>query len=274
MFAAVAPGRTPLSVFNALMPKERGAVRIVADAAFGPDRRQRLDLYAPRRSLSAPLPIILFLYGGGWRSGAKEGYEFVGRALAARGFLVAVADYRLAPAHPFPNFLHDNAAAVRWLRAEARTWGGDPDRLVLAGHSAGAYNAAMLAMDRRWLGEDHRAVRGWFGLCGPYDFLPLRGRLARDAFARWPRPEETQPVGYAAADAPPAFLAAGAQDQLVPPANSATLAARLRTVGAAVELRSYRRVGHVGAVTAFARPLRHRAPVLADLVAFARAVTT
>lgn len=261
---------SPLKLFNGLVPKDRGGRAILSDAAFGPDPRQRLDLYAPRTAAGRPLPVIVFFYGGSWSSGTKSGYAFVGRALAARGFLVAIPDYRLVPEIRYPAFLEDNAAAMRWVRANAAHHGGDGDRVILAGHSAGAYNAAMLALDPRWLGTDRAAVRGLIGLAGPYDFLPFEGPVAEATFAGVADPPATQPVAHAGPGAPPAFLATGADDETVRPANSAALAARLRAVGGTVEQRSYRDIGHVGIITAIARPLRRRAPVLAEVIAFAR----
>ncbi len=262
---------SPLRTFNAVVPKD-GGVRLVArDAAFGPDPRQRLDVYAPRGAGGA-LPVIVFFYGGSWNSGTKRGYAFVGRALAAQGFVVAVPDYRLVPQVRFPAFLQDNAAAVRWVRVHAAELGGDPDRVVLAGHSAGAYNAAMLALDPRWLGADRRYVRGWIGLAGPYDFT-LDGPVTRATFGDAPDPRLTQPVTFAGAGDPPALLATGDKDTLVQPRNSDALAARLESAGVRAERRRYPGVGHVGLLTAVAKPFRGRAPVLADMAAFAHEVT-
>lgn len=263
---------SPLRAFNTVVPKD-GGVRVVArDAAFGGDPRQRLDVYAPRGRTGA-LPVIVFLYGGSWNSGTKSGYAFVGRALAARGFVVAIPDYRLVPQVRYPAFLQDNAAAVHWVRVHAAEVGGDPDQLALAGHSAGAYNAAMLAMDARWLGADRRAVRGWIGLAGPYDFLPLDTPVTQATFGAMPDPRSTQPVTFAGAGDPPALLATGDEDTLVRPRNSDALAARLTAAGVRVERRRYPRVGHVGLLTAIARPFRGKAPLLDDMVSFAHEVT-
>ena len=272
VLGALAAACSPLRTFDAVVPKDGGVRVAIRDAAFGPDPRQRLDVYAPEDGL-ATHPVIVFFYGGSWNSGTKAGYSFVGRALAAKGFVVAIPDYRLVPQVRFPAFLQDNAAAVRWVRGHAAVLGGDPDRLVLAGHSAGAYDAAMLALDPRWLGADRSAVRGWIGLAGPYDFLPLDQPATQAAFGGAPDPAATQPISFAGSGDPPAFLATGDKDTLVRPANSDALAAQLTAAGVPVERRRYPKVGHVGLVTAIARPLRGRAPVLADMIAFARRVT-
>ena len=270
---ALLAGCSPLKTFNALVPKDRGGALVARDQAFAPGERQKLDLYAPRRPLGDKLPVIVFFYGGSWSSGVKEGYGFAGRALAAQGFVVAIPDYRLVPEVRFPAFVEDGAAAVKWVRANAARFGADPDRIVLAGHSAGAYNAAMLAFDPRWLGEHRKAVRGFAGLAGPYDFLPLDGPITRAAFGGAPDLKATQPVNFASSDAPPALLLVAAGDRLVYPRNSRRLAEALTRHGVPAEVRTYEGVGHVGILTALAKPLRGKAPVLRDIADFARRVT-
>lgn len=261
---------SPLTAFNGLVPKDGGVVR-TANLAFGEHPRQRLDVYAPKGARG--LPIMVFIYGGSWNSGTKDGYAFVGRALAAQGFVTVIPDYRLTPEVVFPAFLQDNAAAVRWARANAASYGGDPDRIVLAGHSAGAYNAAMLALDPQWLGPDRQAVRGFAGLAGPYDFLPLQWAVTKATFGQAPDLPATQPVNFGRAGDPPVFLASGAKDGTVYPRNSEALAAKLRAAGVPVEYKLYPNIGHVGIATALARPFRRQAPVLADVSAFAHRVT-
>ncbi|WBO23821.1 alpha/beta hydrolase [Sphingomonas abietis] len=273
LLGLLASACSPLKMFNAVMPKDGGARLAMQDAAFGPDPRQRLDIYVPKAASASPRPIIVFFYGGSWNSGTKSGYSFVGRALASRGFVVAVPDYRLVPQVRYPAFLEDNAAAVRWVRGHAREFGGDADRLVLAGHSAGAYDAAMLALDPRFLGTDRKAVRGLIGLAGPYDFLPLDGPVVQQTFGGIGDPIETQPVHHVRPGDPPAFLATGDKDETVRPANSDSLASKLRTAGVQVDRHRYPDIGHVGLVTAIAKPLRGRATILADMAAFAKQVT-
>lgn len=263
----------PLGSFNALMPKDRASARLAQGVAFGDGPRLKLDVYAPSAAAARPWPVIVFLYGGSWSSGHRQGYAFVGRALAARGFVVIVPDHRPVPEVRYPDFLIDCAAAVRWARRNAGGFGGDGERIVLAGHSSGAYNGAMLALDPALLGPDRAAVRGFAGLAGPYDFLPLDDESTIAAFGRWPRPAETQPIRYAGRTAPPALLLHGADDVRVKPRNSRALAARLAAAGAEVEVKLYPRLGHVGILTALAIPFRRQAPVLADMAAFANEVT-
>jgi acetyl esterase/lipase len=263
----------PLGTFNLLIPKDRASARIAAGLSYGPGERRRLDVYAPRAAAARPRPVILFIYGGSWDSGRRQGYAFAARALAAQGFVVIVPDYRLVPEVRYPDFLRDCAAVVRWARSHAGAWGGDGGRIVLTGHSAGAYNAAMLALDPALLGSDRAAIRGFAGLAAPTDFLPLDDPATIAAFGAWPRPAETQPISHAAAGAPPVLLLHGDGDTRVKPRNSRALAARLRAAGGDVRLKIYPGLGHAGILTALAVPFRRQAPVLADIAEFAREVT-
>jgi acetyl esterase/lipase len=271
--AAMALMLDPLGSFNALVPKDWASKRVAEGIAYGSAERLKLDVYAPRAASARPRPVILFFYGGSWNSGRRQSYAFAARALAARGFVVIVPDYRLVPEARYPDFLRDCAAAVRWARSRSGDYGGDGDRIVLAGHSAGAYNAAMLALDPGLLGPDRVAVRGLAGLAGPYDFLPLDDSSTIAAFGAWPRPAETQPTRYAAAGAPPVLLLHGADDVRVKPRNSRKLAGLLEAAGSKVRLKLYPRLGHVGILTSLALPLRGQAPVLDDVAVFAREVT-
>lgn len=273
MVAAMALAIDPLGSFNALMPKDRASARVAQGVAYGAGERLRLDVYAPRAAAARPRPMIIFFYGGSWNSGRRQGYAFAARALAAQGFVVVVPDYRLVPEARYPDFLRDCAAAVRWARRHAGEYGGNGERMVLTGHSAGAYNAAMLALDPSLLGPDRTAVRGVAGLAGPYDFLPLDDDSTIVAFGDWPRPAETQPTSHAAPGAPPALLLHGDGDTRVKPRNSRKLAGLLHAAGSEVRLKLYPGLGHVGILTALAIPFRRQAPVLADVAAFAREVT-
>jgi acetyl esterase/lipase len=263
----------PLGTFNALMPKDRASLRVAEGVRYGAGERLKLDVYAPRAASTRPRPVILFIYGGSWNSGRRQSYAFAARALAAQGFVVVVPDYRLVPEVRYPDFLRDCAGALHWTRRHAGAWGGDGERIVVSGHSAGAYNAAMLVLDPGLLGADKAAVRGFAGLAGPYDFLPLDDDSTIAAFGAWPRPAETQPISHASPGAPPVLLLHGEADTRVKPRNSRRLAERLGAAGGDVRLKLYPGLGHVGILTALAMPLRRQAPVLADIAAFAREVT-
>jgi len=246
---------------------------VVQDAAYGSGVRQKLDLYAPSGALDRPAPVVVFFYGGSWRRGDKDDYEFLGQAFAAQGFVTVIPNYRLVPEVRFPSFLEDCAAAVAWAAVNAGAHGGDPTRVVLAGHSAGAYNAVMLALDRRFLdAAGAGALRGAVGLAGPYDFLPFDVSATEDAFGQFPDPQATQPVAFARADAPPLLLLWGEDDDTVGPRNIQGLERAMQAAGGQVETKHYAGVDHIDILLALSRPLRDRAPVLADLAAFVRTV--
>jgi acetyl esterase/lipase len=245
--------------------------RVGAGLAYGSDPRQRLDVWAPRRAGAEPLPVVIFFYGGGWDQGERADFGFAGAAFAGQGFIAVVPDYRLVPAVRFPAFVEDGALAVKWARDNAARFGGDPRRITLAGHSAGAYNAAMLVLDRRFLeraGVDPKIVKAAALLAGPYDFYPFTESRGRNAFGAWQQPRETQPVNFARADAPPLFLAHGSADRIVFPHNSRALAKRLGELGAPVTLRIYPGASHVDLVASLSRPFRGRTPALAESSAF------
>lgn len=269
-------GCSTLEAFDTFAPRDPGTRRIVHDAAFGPDPRQKLDLYAPVGA-TGPSPCLVFIYGGSWRRGDKDDYNFMGAALAAQGFLTAIPDYRLVPRVRFPGFVEDCAAAVAWVSENAATHGGDPNRLVLVGHSAGAYNAIMLALDAHYLqdaGVNTGALKGAVGLAGPYDFIPFDVSATQNAFGQAPDPQLTQPVHFARADAPPLLLLWGADDTTVGPRNIESLGRAMRAAGGQVETKIYPEIDHIEIMLALSRPFRQKAPVLADVTAFARRVVS
>jgi acetyl esterase/lipase len=272
--AALAAACAPLSMFATFTPKDP-AMRSARDVAYGPQAYQRLDVYAPRRKAAqAAAPVAVFFYGGSWDTGRRQDYNWVGQALASRGFVTVLPDYGLYPAVRYPGFLEDGARAVRWAQDHAAEFGGDPSRIVLVGHSAGAYNAAMIALDRRYLigaGVDPKHIKALAGLSGPYDFLPLTDPIAIRTFGEAKDLAATQPISFVTADSPPAFLATGDQDTMVFPKNTVKLAARLRAAGVAVEEAHYPDVDHVRMVLALSRPFRGRAPVLQQMTDFLHA---
>lgn len=265
-------GCSPLRVVSGLTPAH--TYRRAAGLAYGPGPRHMLDVYRPAVSTRAA-PAVVFFHGGNWNAGNRLEYLFVGEALAARGYVAVIPDYRLYPEVRFPQFLADCAAAAAWTATHIGAHGGNPQRIFLMGHSAGAYNAAMLALDRSYLegaGMDRRALRGLIGLAGPYDFLPPKGEITRAVFGFPDTPVTTQPIHFVSADSPPALLVTGAGDDVVDPANTARLAARMRSAGVPVREVVYPGVGHMRLVGALAAPLRLvTPPVLDEVAAFVNA---
>ena len=257
-------------ILNAVAPT--GEIAIVRDVPYAAGERHVLDIYRPRADNA---PVVVFVYGGGWRSGDKATYRFAGAALAARGLLTVIPDYRTYPQAAFPGFVEDAAAAVAWAKAHASEYGGDPGRVFLIGHSAGAHIAAMLTLDKAFLApyglDPDRDIAGMVGLAGPYDFLPLHDPDLEPIFAPAGDLTKTQPITYARAGAPPMLLLTGAGDTVVLPRNSQRLAERIAALGGRAEVRAYEGVGHMTIIGALSRLLAWKAPVLDDSVAFVRA---
>ena len=257
---------TPLGWLDALVPKDAASRRIAANIQFGPDPKHQLDLYAPRQS-HGPLPLLIFVHGGGWDSGDRREYGFAGRALAALGFVVACADYRVFPEVVFPTFVEDLAMAANWLVARAAEYGGDPARLLLVGHSAGAYNAMMLALQPERFGAAglKDRIEALVGLSGPYDFYPFDVKQSIDAFGTYADPLSTQPINLVTAAAPPMLLAHGVKDTTVGDYHTVRLSAKLRAAGVTVVERHYPQLKHAPVILGLTTVLRPFLPVYGDM---------
>ena len=260
-----------LGALNAVSLSNSSSAR--TGVAYGTHARQRLDIYTPTSSApAAGWPVVVFFYGGSWTTGARADYAFVGQALAARGVLTLVADYRLYPEVRYPEFLTDGAQALAYGLDQAANLGGDPRRVFVMGHSAGSYIAAMLALDERWLkavGHAPSELAGWIGLAGPYDFFPTDNPDAQPVFFHPHYPAHAQPIEFTRRDSPRTFLGAAIDDPLISPERSTRqLARKLQAVGVPVTLKLYERASHATLIGAFAWPLRWIAPVRDDVSAF------
>jgi acetyl esterase/lipase len=259
---------SPVTMLNALAPRQ--GISEIRDVPYATGDRHGLDIYAPADAAGAP--VVVFIYGGGWKDGDKAMYRFAGAALAARGFVTVIPDYRVFPMVRFPVFIQDAAASVAWTTANIARYGGDPRRVFLMGHSAGAQIAAMLTLDRQWLGAEgldpDRDIAGFAGLAGPYDFLPLHDPELDDIFAPAGDLRLTQPITFSRGDAPPLFLAAGTADTTVLPRNTVNLAAAIRHHGGRVEEKLYPGIGHKLILGSFSGLLRWRVPVFDDFTGF------
>ncbi|TAD83073.1 MAG: alpha/beta hydrolase [Sphingomonadales bacterium] len=271
LLAVTSPPRL-LSWYDRASGGTAGA-RLVAEGVTFGSQGQSLDVWAPEGEAGRPHPVVIFWYGGGWAKGDRASYAFAGRALAREGFLVVIPDYRKVPDVHFPAFLDDGAEAVAWVQGNIAQFRGDPARIAFMGHSAGAYQAVMLALDAKRLeaaGADRKGVKAAVGLSGPYDFYPFDKPRSIAAFSQWPRPLETQPITFAHADAAPLLLVTSDGDETVRPKNANNLGARLRELGAPVDVRNYGPLDHEEIVMALSVPFRAKGPVLADSVAFLR----
>ncbi len=256
--ATLAAACSPLTLVNAGLDED--SFELAAGPAYGSHERQRLDVYSPPKAISAP--VVVFFYGGSWQRGDRRDYRFVGDALAGRGMVAVVPDYRVYPEVRYPAFVDDGALVLDWVRANIDAYGGDPSRIYLAGHSAGAYIAAMLNLER------NAGVRGMIGLAGPYDFLPLTGASLRTIFSSADDLAETQPINHVDGDEAPMLLLIGDDDRVVDPDNSRRLARAMQDAGGAAEVLTFEGIGHAMLVGSLARPLRWRAGTLDAIASF------
>jgi acetyl esterase/lipase len=215
----------------------RGVGQPDATAVYDTPHGLSLDIYRPANA-KANAPVIVFFYGGSWQRGSRTQYRFVGRRLTETGAVVMVADYRLAPQPPFPGFMQDGARAVAWAHQHASQYGGDPQRIFIAGHSAGAQIAALLGSDARYLqavGMTPKQLAGVIGLSGPYDFAIKGDKDLERAFGpatQWP---DAMAVRFVNGDEPPFFLAVGTHDKIVSPQQTFALAQKLEAAGVPVQ---------------------------------------
>ncbi len=242
---------------------------------FGEHPQQRLFVHrAPDTASDAGLPVIVFIHGGSWRSGDPEPYAYVARNFAPAGYVVVSAGYRLGEAGRFPGMLQDGAAALRWVRDNIATHGGNPDRIAVMGHSAGAYNAKMLALDTQWLaaeGLGPDTIDAVIGIAGPYDFLPLDSDSTKAAFGHVEPLESTQPIHHARPDAPPTLLITGDADETVRPRNVPAMAQALTDAGmpeSRVRTVTIPGMGHIPIVMALSTPFEKDGRVKAEIRKF------
>jgi acetyl esterase/lipase len=268
----IAAACSPLGLLNTFGPRDGGVRRAARDIAYGDDPRQKLDLYVPTGDRPQSWPVLVLFYGGGWDSGDKTHYAWAAEALAARGFVVAVPDYRLVPAVHFPAFIEDAALATARVGEIAGEYGGDPARLGVIGQSAGAHLALMITLDRRYMAAAGAPglIRAAVGLAGPYDFLPFDVPASVNAFGRVADPTLTQPVTFARADAPPLWLGHGTADVIVHAEDTTILCERMQAVGGRCESKLYPGLNHADLISTFSPLFRKKAPVLEDATAFLR----
>ncbi|WP_181686887.1 alpha/beta hydrolase [Halorhabdus salina] len=220
-----------------------------------PERTLELDLYSPPGG--AERPFVIFAHGGGWIGGDK-GYRPMFDELVDAGFVVADVQYRLAQEKQYPAAVRDVVAAVKWLRANADAHGIDPERGALAGYSAGAHLAALVAV-----APDHEsfqpaafhpdvpvAVDALVGYSGPYDFTES-GTGDNPLVAAFFGPEadaqtlrEGSPVTHVDGGDPPALLVHGTADGVVPYRSTEVLADAYRDAGVTVEVLTGDDAGH------------------------------
>ncbi len=276
-FAISRNGPAVLSAVDHLTGGQHGA-ELKATISTGTHPQQKLLVWGPERRnpADAPLPVLFFAHGGSWRSGDPVDYGFIGRAFVPEGFIVVLSGYRLGEDGIYPAMLEDTARAIHWTHEEIVAYGGDPDRIVVAGHSAGAYNVVMAALEEQWLGRkglSTQDIAGVVGLSGPYDFVPLDSDSTIASFGHVNDPMTTQPLSHVRADAPQMLLIHGEKDTLVYPRNTRALAEALNNSGSHALTIFYPEIEHNDPLISLAAPWRSRRDLVAVIAGFAHSVT-
>ncbi len=264
----VIPGCSPMSAINALVPEDDH--QRTSGISYGPQARQKLDVYKPH-AVDGAKPVVVFFYGGSWKRGKRENYRFAGQAFASRGYVTVVPDYRTYPEVRFPAFVQDAAAAVAWVRKNISKFGGDPNRIVVAGHSAGAHIAALLAYDKRYLAEAEvpmASIAALVGLAGPYYFDPLKYVSLRGVFETVKHPDEARPITFVRPGQAPSLLIHGRDDTTVWPENSTELTQKLKAARVPVRHVELEDVGHIGILLEIAQPFQKEDGVVDTIVEF------
>ena len=254
-------GCSPLTALNAMVPKDGYTSQ--DGIAYGPADRNRLDIHVPKTDVlkdsGGPAPVVVFFYGGSWKFGSRQQYRFMGEALTSRGYVAVIPDYRVYPNARFPMFVEDGADALRWVHDHIAEYGGDPERIYLMGHSAGAYIAAQLSLNPQYLGEvglSREDIKGMVGLAGPYATDLRDYDSVREIFVDHPEPGDIKPITFVDGQGPPMLLMHGGDDRTVYPANSVALAQEIQTAGGEAEYVELEDKGHIGMVLGLAKPFR------------------
>ena len=247
-----------------------------SDIPYGTNPQNTLDVYLPKRTKNTTLnnknsPVIIFFYGGCWGECSdlkKSNYLFVGQAFASRGYTTVIADLRQYPDVNFSGLMSDASNVINWVSKNITRYGGDSERLVLVGHSSGAHIASMLALNPQYLGNNKKSIRGFVGLAGPYDFLPLDEEYQRVLFNPANNYANSQPINFVSAQSPPLLLLHGRDDTTVNKVNSINLSQKAQKLGVRQHLIIYPSHNHVGLLTALSRPFQSRSSVLKDILNF------
>lgn len=225
---------------------------------YGEAVRQQLDLYVPHQ----PRPdraLLVFVHGGSWQQGDKADYVFLGQHFASAGYYVAIVQYRLAPMHGYADFVADAILAINWLHepAQAAQFGYAPERTILMGHSAGAFNIAAALYHDQSIMPLHLThvpyIRAMIGIAGPYSFDHRGDPIAQHALPQDVPPSAIMPDNFIFKNSIRHLLLVAQTDHLVGPVNSERLADALRKAGNDVTFRRIPRSNHITIIATLSR---------------------
>lgn len=265
----------PVKILNSFVPES--GYELVSAIEYGSHKRQKLDIYLPKdvknssEKFSASRSVIIFYYGGNWDSGERADYKFAAEAFTSLGHIVVIPDYRLYPDVLFPGFMADPASAAKWVKQNIKKYNGNTDKIFLAGHSAGAHIAVMMAVNPEYLAIEllkPKDFAGVIGLAGPYDFLPLKSKTLSIIFGSEAGQWKSQPIHFVDGKNPPLLLAYGKKDDIVWPRNSINLAKKVKENNGLVQLVEFESYSHVDMVAKLAKPLRNNPELLKTIAQF------
>ena len=248
------------------------------DVAFHPDMDPRLDIYSP--AAGEGHPVLIFVHGGSWKDYDKELFTPVAQKLLPEGMVVVIPDYTLHPDAEYEQMTREVAAAIGWTLENVAQYGGDPERVVLSGHSAGAHLSALALLDPRFLedlGHSSEEICGWIGLSGPYDiqaeydYWVEKGstpEIMLEVMGGQQNFDRASPVSHARPGLPPLLIIHGEEDETVPVEISTDFHEALLAEGAPSTLTIYTGASHSDFV--FAALTDDRARVVGDIAGFVR----
>ena len=260
------------AVFTAAnLPTHLVEMAVEHDRAYGPEPSQKLDVYIPANTMGKQLDVIVFFYGGRWTYGSKEDYRFVAATFAKEGFIVVIPDYRKYPQVRFPVFVEDGAKALAWVSDHITEFHGNPARIHVIGHSAGAHIGALLAADPHYLAHEGKdrslTIHDFAGLAGPYAFTPDEPDL-EDMFGPPQKYPHMQVPTFIDGTQPPMLLLYGDRDTAVKRANLEKLEQRIMQRGGCVRSRIYPNTDHTDLIGALSWWNRQKIPVVEDITKF------
>jgi len=253
----------PVNILNGITPSS--AFKKEKGLSYGTAEHEFLDVYRSKKP-KADTPVLLFVHGGSWDSGSKDIYKFLADGFTKSGYDIVIPNYRLYPDAKFPNFLEDNAKAVAFTQ---KTY---PDRkIVLLGHSAGAYNVLMLALQDSHLraaGVDRcERIAGVVGLAAPTGIVPLESARLIEIFPDRFTAQDAV-LNNVSTPAPAIFLGHGEDDTTVYPQNSTQLAEKITARGGAATAKVYPKLNHIDVVKVLSRHFDDDTTLKADIVNF------
>lgn len=260
------------AVFTAAnLPAHFADMVVLPDRAYGPEPDQTLDIYIPAGANNRQLEVLIFFYGGRWTYGAKEDYRFVGAVFTDQDFVVVIPDYRKYPQVRFPVFVEDGAKALAWVSEHITEFHGNPERIHVAGHSAGAHIGALLTADAHYLAKEGkeraRVISDFAGLAGPYAFIPDEPDL-KEMFGPPEHYPNMRVTTFIDGKQPPMLLLHGDADTVVKDTNLNKLEQSIKQQGGCVQTKIYHDVSHAGLLGALSWFYPRGVDVVADIVKF------